>query len=435
MLRLSLSCALGVVLAASAASAQAPRPERPYRGLFASGPADLEQSLQASASFGTGWDNDVVADARGTTGTSGTPRSGAIGSMSGGLSYSVQADAVSVSLGAGMSTRYYPSLDNKFIRASQGSLDVSVPMGGSTALSVGASASYQPYFFDSLFPADIHMPGEDAFVPDLDRAASMETYLSYQGRFGVSHELSRRTSLGASFSYRNAQSATPDGADFVSRSAGANLSHDVGRGLGVRLGYTYSEAQYSEDVYVPHHGINAGLNYSRALSISRRTTLSFGTGSSATSSEGNLDVQVTGNANLTHELGRSWSAWASYNRNVSFHEMWQQPVMSDGVTVGLGGLLTRRLQFSAGARAALGTVGVRSNSPGFDNVSAGSTLSYAVARFMNVGVTYSYYHHRFDAGVALPAGIPGSLDRHGVRGSVSLWAPLMSRVRRPNASR
>ena len=40
------------------------RPERPYRGLFASGLGAADHSLVATGSVGSGWDNNLLADTR-----------------------------------------------------------------------------------------------------------------------------------------------------------------------------------------------------------------------------------------------------------------------------------------------------------------------------------------------------------------------------------
>ena len=50
---------------------------------------------------------------------------------------------------------------------------------------------------------------------------------------------------------------------------------------------------------------------------------------------------------------------------------------------------------------------VENDAPGFDTAQAVATLSYALTRFMNVGVTYSYYHQRFDEGAVLSVGVAG----------------------------
>jgi hypothetical protein len=144
---------------------------------------------------------------------------------------------------------------------------------------------------------------------------------------------------------------------------------------------------------------------------------------------------LTGNAALKHEIGRSWNAWVGYSRRVLMNETWPDPVVADSLSAGVGGLISRRMQFMSVARGALGKQGLERDAPGFDTAQASATLSYALTRFMNLGLIYSYYQQRFDERAVLSAGVPASAERHSVRATVSLWAPLFQRTRRTDASR
>jgi hypothetical protein len=221
---------------------------------------------------------------------------------------------------------------------------------------------------------------------------------------------------------------------FVNHIGGGGLSYTLGRGLDLQAGYRYAEARYASGPR-QQHLIDAGVNYNRALSFSRRTQLSFSTGSSIVQSTNRTRFNLTGNATLKHEIGRTWNAWASYARQVLLNETWTEPVLADSMSVGFGGLISRRLQFASAARGALGKQGLEKNAPGFDAAHASATLTYAVTRFMNLGVTYSYYQQRFDDGVLLSTGVPVDATRNSIRATVSLWAPLYQRQRRADATR
>ena len=297
---------------------------------------------------------------------------------------------------------------------------------------MATSASYAPYGLQNIFPGGLEPRAGDTPVPDLDVAATAQNYLAYDGRLGLSQTLTRRLSLSANYSHRAADSFE---GEFLSRSAGAGLSYTLGRGLNLRAGYGYGEARYATGRLVPNHTIDAGLGFNRALSLSRRTTVAFSTGTAAHNVDNRTRFTATGSAQLNHEVGRTWNAWVSYGRQVFLYETWDEPVSSDGVTAGIGGLLSRRLQFSSSVNGSLGTVGLEADAPGFDAYHGNASLTFALARFASVGMTYSYYHHRFAEGVALPAGFPRSTDRQSVRATVSVWAPLLQVTRRPNATR
>ena len=76
------------------------------------------------------------------------------------------------------------------------------------------------------------------------------------------------------------------------------------------------------------HDIDVGVDYARPLSLTRRTTLDFGTGSSVVTmptldlgqEAGATETQVrfVGDVGVTHEMGRTWRLRLGYNRGVGF---------------------------------------------------------------------------------------------------------------------
>jgi hypothetical protein len=198
------------------------------------------------------------------------------------------------------------------------------------------------------------------------------------------------------------------------------------------MGYGYSEASYGDDNLYAHHVIDVGLNFNRALSLSRRTSVSFATGTSASRSdrEGSLRFHLNGAARLSHEIGRTWGAGLSYARGLQFVESWPEPIFSDTVAAGLGGLINRRSQFQIGVQAMRGS-GYSGRSGDVEAYSAGASLGVAVTRYINTGVTYAYYLHAFARSSLLGPGFPREFDGQTIRASVTVWAPLYQRGRRP----
>ena len=290
-------------------------------------------------------------------------------------------------------------------------------------------AAYQPYQLSPLFHVDFEPQPGDSLIPDLDLVTTVESYLRYAGRIGYSQRLSRHATFSANYGYQHADRGA-EADEFRYQSLGGALTYNLGKGLDARAGYFYGEGDYGDGGTREHHTIDAGVNYNRALSISRQTTLSFATGTSALRTLGHLRFTITGNARLQHEIGRSWNTWVGYARRVLMNETWPEPVVADSVSAGLRGLLSRRMQFTSSIRGALGKQGLESDAPGFDTAQGAATLSYALTRFMNLGVTYFYYRQRFDEGAVLSVGVPASAERHSVRATVSLWAPLFERTRR-----
>jgi hypothetical protein len=430
--------ALGVVLlvGSSPALAQAPRPERPYRGLFGSGTGDAGQLLTATVTAGGGYDDNILADMLGRSGVGTTQdaRAGVVSSISGSLAYSAETEPMSLGLSLGSTARYYPDGDGDILRATQGGMTLGVRPRAGTSVSFDLSAAQQPYQFSSVFPEVFEPAPGDAPVPDLDPITSVDTYFRYGGGASLSQRFSRRASFSANYRYQRADRGELE-RSFVNQTAGAGLTYNIGRGLDLRAGYVYGEARYTDDTRHQHHSIDAGVNYNRNLSFSRRTELSFSTGTAAVQSNDRLRFTVTGHATLKHEIGRTWNAWAGYSRQVLINETFPEPVLVDALSAGLGGFLSRRVQFTSTVRAALGRQGLEQNAPGFDAIQASSTLSYAMTRYMKLGLTYSYYQQSFEENVRLAAGTPTNAERNSIRATVSLWAPLFQRTRRTDASR
>jgi hypothetical protein len=181
--------------------------------------------------------------------------------------------------------------------------------------------------------------------------------------------------------------------------------------------------------------IDGGIDFNRALSLTRRTSLAFGTGVSGIRVADDTRYFATGNIALTREMGRSWTASAGAARSVSFFQTFGEPVLSDTVHFGLSGLLSRRLSFNASTGWAQGSVGVVSGAPEFQSTHAGAGLRWGFARMLGLSLRYSIYRYDFDGDGPLPAGIEREMKRQSVRVSLDFWAPLLTQERSANASR
>ena len=108
--------------------------------------------------------------------------------------------------------------------------------------------------------------------------------MTYGGGIGLQlQRFSTRTTLSADYRYLG--SVPRDGVgDFSRQSVGGGIdAHRWGRGWSATAGYRFTEARYEHRLgRSSNHLIDAGVDYRRRLSFSRRTTLSFGTGMSAT---------------------------------------------------------------------------------------------------------------------------------------------------------
>jgi hypothetical protein len=425
----ALIVVVSALMAASAADAQW-RSERPYRGLFAGGVGETTQSLVATGSLGIGWDTNLVADAlgrgNGRISDLGSRFRGGVTTGSAALSYSLSRGPLGLGAVAGTTGRYYPSLGGRIIRREYASVAASTGLG--YGFSAQARASYQPYTLRSWTPSLFESQFIDPVVVDEDFPTSLEHYFGYGGGLGYSRPLTPRGTFSGAYSYRGRERVGVVTDRFASHGASATYSYTMTRNLSMRLGYGYARALYGPNEYEGHL-VDAGVNYSRALSFSRRTSVSFGTGSTATRRmrSDRLQFHATGMARLNHELGRTWNASLSYNRGLAFVDNWPEPVFSDSAVAGVGGLLNRRVQASAAVRALRGRGHFNLDGNRIEVYGGTAGLAVALTRHLSSGLSYSYYRQVLGDRVMVAPGLPNDLERQSIRAFLNVWVPLYQR--------
>jgi hypothetical protein len=428
---------LACVPAAAQTQQQPTRPERPYRGVFASGVEDAGQSLTANTSLSGGYDDNILADAT-QRNTFQNSQQGTLGQFSGSLNYSLIGARGSLNAGAGTSVRYYPSLENEFFKTYNAGIGGDLRVLQKPDLIVRQSVNYQPFTFLSGLSGFSGDPGlEPLLAPVPEFVPISSHYVAYESGADLTAQLTRRVSFLSSYTYRLADrtSRVVDGPStrFWRQSGTMGLTFGVSRDLSLRTAYRYVEGHYPGRV-VRMHSPDIGLDFRRALSLTRRTSLTFGVGTEATVVREQARYRATGNVNVAHEIGRTWQADASYQRGTQFVDTLPEPVFGDTARVGLSGLISRRVQFQAAAGATIGNSGFDVQRQ-FDSYRGTISMSTALNRFMNVGVDYVYYRYMFDPLTVLEPGLPHEVNRQSIRAHVSFWAPLMNRTRRSDATR
>ncbi len=416
------------------------RPDRPTRGIFAAGLSEWEQSLIFTASLGGGYDDDLLAESVGgglPPAPNQRPRSGKFGLGSLGLDYSVNRERFSASANASTMARYYPDLEDSSIVTyavgGQASLQLARRTNLSTSHQIGVLPNHLRIFYGVGFNPGT--PPEPA--DDLSLTVGRDTYLDLRSSVGLTQDVSDRLSLNAGYSYYAADLQGDTGSNYGGHHYSAGGSYRIARGLGARLAYGYSETGFGGEPGVRHKGssLDGGIAFDRALSLTRRTSLSFATGVSGIRVADDTNYFATGNIALTRELGRSWTASAGAARSVSLFQTFGEPVVSDTVHGGVSGLLSRRLSFNASTGWSQGSVGVVSGAPEFESTHASAGMRWGFARSLGLSLRYSIYRYNFDGDGPLPVGIEREMKRQSVRVSLDFWAPLVTQERRGNASR
>jgi len=457
---LSLIAGAAFLLMPVYADAQDVRPGQAYRGLFGPNTVTAGEALSLNGTIGAGWDSNLFLLHREEglfTAQPNTPHStGSYGLFSGGIAYSRNGDKLQFNASESSAARRYP--DYPLVASHGAAAKISWTPSKRISFNSSHEFLYQPWQTLASFPSLFGIPlrFDQPLAPNQAYASVEGVSRSYYTTSGFTSQLTRQTSLTGGYSYQ--LSAYDNSAAFVgpfqwdvfavgkgrltNQSGLLRFNHGVTRNLGWHAGYGYTEVRYSGDIR-GYRGqiLDAGVDYMRALSITRRTSLSFSTGAVAVEEANQTHYRkydVTGQATLAREIGRTWSASASYMRNVEYFETIRVPYFYDGVILQFGGLLSRRAGFHSSAGATYGDLGINKDRDGrtrFDSEYANAGIVFGLSRNLAINTDYVFYMYSLNrVGLFLP-GSTGRVHRHDVMVYLSAWVPVFERGRKTNAPR
>lgn len=243
------------------------------------------------------------------------------------------------------------------------------------------------------------------------------------GTFAYDHQLTGRTYLGVFEEARYTQADTP-GLDVNSVRAGVRYGYRFSRAASIRAGYAYQTGRYGPqtDQKLEAHDVDLSLDYRKALTRSRRTTVGFAAGSSRVAAGPNRGWRVVGTANLRHEFERGWFIQGDFKRDVQLVEGFSDPFFSNTVTASLGGFLGRRVEVLTSGGYSQGLIGFGGDT--YDAIQGAARLRLALARYLAVDAEGLINQHTLDARYTSPVGVPARLNRWAIRWNVSIWLPL-----------
>jgi hypothetical protein len=421
-------------------------PGRVYRGLFAGSDDDLAQGLVFTIRFGAGYDNNIINAATPVAGSQVTPSlltpspitpvtiapTGAKGlfeQANATLTYSLTLSRFSIDLFAATGAYYYGSRRSPFVQHHRGSALISFQPWSSTRFLFSHTISFRPFYYLPGLAAPAIDDGTLGGAIELDDVTGTlygrHTVNASNGT--ITQTFSRRVTASASVHYE--QSRAPSAVrDFASRGAIAGMSFGIAKGLAFRIGYGVSDSNYGSRGLRPGYlarTVDVGLNFNRALSLTRKTTLAFNTGTTAVNSGGGTYYRLIGGARLDRELGRTWRSGIIYNRGVTFDETFGQPVPTDALSLGFSGLFSRRLHFRAMAGVTRGRFGFDSDASVIETAYGRSALTFGLRRNLGLSVDYAYFHHDFNQTGPLPIGFISRGQRQRIGVFVVFRAPLL----------
>lgn len=445
--------AIGILLGSGdPAVAQAGGATRPYRALFGGSTAnpDVHHSFDVTGSVWAGYDDNSVPTVTDDVTVSPLLQTGGYLGLSAGVSYAWQSRRIQVGANLGSSTRYYDQISRFYGTTHTASIGMAAQVGERTRFFANQSVSRAPSYLYSLFPQlNESTPGTIVGGGSFP-LGDLSVYV-YDTTASADYSVTRRGSLEGVASYRYSdfeESGAATTQALRSYAVGGRFRQGLSRYASLRIGYVYRQGHYNfarANSSVGVHDIDLGVDYARALSLTRRTTLDFGTGSTIVtipvidaavdpSSITQLQFRVVGNVGLTREMGRSWKLRAGYYRGVGFAEVFAQPVFSDAINVSLNGFLSRRIDLSVNSGLSNGDVGLGRTPTGQEALNSSfrtwnfsARTRYALGAMWAIYGEYLYYSQDLGSAFIVPTGVPPVVDRQTVQVGLTLWVPLLRR--------
>ncbi len=415
--------AVAGLLSPRSAAAQAAAPDGPGSDLMLSGSV-----------FG-GYDTDITGAA---PIEEDVPTDAANSGMIVSADYRNRTEKIAFGVRGNVDSRFY--LTDQPVNATSyaGSASVGAQIASRLRVDGFATVSYSPQFVFSLLPDTSGLPNNLPF-PTQDYGLSLRDSVNRTLSANATLQVTKRSSFTVSYG-RNKYNYIDDNYDMTSRTYGGLYSHTVSRYASLRLGYSETKANYPAFLGAPRHdltqrSIDAGIDYSRPLSVSRRTTVGFGTGSATVDNGVETFFTVTADAYVRHQLARRWRLNAAYSRGLGVVGGFSEPFFADSVSVDVHGEAANRMIFTASTGFSNGNVGLGSAADNYKSVQASMRFETAVKRDrVNAFVSYLYYGYTFQDAIFIAPGVPPRVSRHGIRGGLVVRMPVFQE-RKPRATR
>jgi hypothetical protein len=242
--------------------------------------------------------------------------------------------------------------------------------------------------------------------------------------------ITEKSSLALSAFRHETQFAQQPDEDVAVNGYRATWQWQLQRGLGVHAAYgqEHIDLQAPDRLDYDSALIDAGLDFNRAFSIARRTTLGFSTTTSIMKREGaENEFRVNGGVSLAKFFRRTWHATLQANRATSFLAGFYEPLNTNTVSASLGGMFSRRLNFVAFGSAARGESSF-SHTSGYETLNGTARLSVALGKHVSAYVSYFAYSYEVPAN-AFTLSVPAQMARQVIAAGLSFYVPVYQKVR------
>jgi hypothetical protein len=423
-----------IVWLVCARSAFAQNDARPPSGnTFGGAAKSTQQNLNVMLSVAEAYDEDVTEKSGGADLQIFQGR-GSYTTLTPQMDFKAGRGRFRLGLTAGSSVRYYGDVHETIVVNHAIGTGFTIQLTPRTALFLNEGVTYSPALFYGLF-ASTAEPGAGDTVPAAPNYVlnSKRSYV-YDSKASLTHNISERAVfvINAGFQYQDYTGHDVGYPDLRTHDVGGHYLYSINRDVKLRLGYTYKDGQYLGAPLTTEHDFDIGVDYSRPLSRTRRTTITLSLGPTVANgalSVSSVDVgrqyRLTANAALTHQIGRTWTAQGTYRRGMGYYvEGFAKPVFTEAYAASTSGFLNRRTDVSVTAAYSTGESALTGAPDQFASYTADTRVRFGLGRMWATYVEYLYYYYKFNSGIPLPPGVPPHLTRNGVRAGLTLWVPM-----------
>jgi hypothetical protein len=430
----SLVVVVGVLALGVPATAQV---LTPTRGVFGGGAnvKSAKELLALDVSVHEGYDSDVLLSP-----PVGFPShvGGFSTFLSTGASYSRHGKA-EVGATANSVLRYYSETGKVQSVGSRAGIGVTATTIGGLSLMANQSAAYSPASVYGLFPSSNPLqPGNSGFTSPNYTVSNFQSY-TYTTSMSLGHGIGSHNSIAATgeYTYTDRVHETVAWGDVSSYSVSGLFSRKTTRNtnLSTELQYRSGEFAYRGAGKTTELALNVGVNYVRPVSATRSMNINVHTGVSRGDYPGasiglngtQRRYRVVGDGGFSIPLSYTWVATASIHRGLEYETSFPTPVVNNGATVGVTGLLTSRVDVTISAGVSRAESILNSTTLSINAYTGEANVRYALSRTLALTGGYLYYYYMMENGVLLLPGVPPGLKRNGVRVGFTLWAPALQR--------
>ena len=342
--------------------------------------------------------------------------------------------------------RHYAELGTTQSVGHRAGIGVSTRTVAGWTLFANQSAAFSPAYFYGLFPGTSTLQPGNAGVTAPNYTApnytepvnSFESY-SYTSSMSLTHGIGSRSSISAAgqFMYTDRVQETESWSDIASYALSTQYSKHTSRNvtLSTELRYRSGESGYRTAGTTTEVALNGGVDYTRPLSATRQLSVGMHAGVSGADSPTNViglsgfrrQYRTIADLTVSYPLSQSWSASGSIRRGLEYETDLPTPVVNNGTSLALSGLLTPRVDILVSGGYATGESILNRNSLVFDTYTGNAKIRYAVSRTFALFAEYLYYYYDIQNGALLMPGLPPGLRRNGVRTGLTLWMPAVRR--------